>query len=487
MSSQWNMLLPMGLYLLCMLGMGIYAHRSSSGGKGSFLEHYFIGDRGMGGFVLAMTLIATYTSASSFIGGPGVASTKGLGWVFLAMIQVPTAFLTLGILGKKLALVSRKIQGVTVTDYLWARYRSKTLVLLASLTMLIFFLAIMVAQCIGGARLFQVMANIPYGAGLALFALVVVLYTTLGGFRAVVITDALQGVVMVFATIFLLAAVVRAGGGLEAAGETLRTLHPEMMDPSSGGTLGKPFLLSFWVLVGLGILGLPQTTVRGMGFRDSRSLHNAMLIGTLTVGFLMLGMHLVGFFGRVLLPPEGLSPDLVIPTLTVQVLPPFWAGIFIAGPLAAIMSTVDSLLLLAAAALVKDLYLRFVSPAAKEKTISRMSFCTTALLGAAAFLLALNPPDLIVWINLFAFGGLEAAFLWPTVLGLYWKRANASGALLGMLGGVGAYFWCSLTSFNPLGMHQIVPVLLFSLLGFLGGSWFGKKPDPEVLHIFFGE
>lgn len=487
MSSQMNMLLPMGLYLCCMLGIGIYVHRSSSQGQGSFLEHYFIGDRGMGGFVLAMTLIATYTSASSFIGGPGVASVKGLGWVFLAMIQVPTAFLTLGILGKKLALISRKIQGVTVMDYLWARYRSKTLVLLASLTMLIFFLAIMVAQCIGGARLFQVIAGIPYGAGLALFALVVVLYTTLGGFRAVVITDALQGAVMIFATLFLLAAVVRAGGGLETAGETLRTLHPEMMDPSSGGTLGKPFLLSFWVLVGLGILGLPQTTVRGMGFRDSRSLHNAMIIGTLVVGFLMLGMHLVGFFGRILLPSEGLSPDLVIPTLTVQVLPPFWAGIFIAGPLAAIMSTVDSLLLLAAAALVKDLYIRFLSPWAQEKTISRMSFGITALLGMAAFLLALNPPDLIVWINLFAFGGLEAAFLWPTVLGLYWKRANASGALLGMIGGVGAYFWCSLTSFNPLGMHQIVPVLLFSLLGFVTGSWFGKRPDPEVLELFFGK
>jgi sodium/pantothenate symporter len=212
-----------------------------------------------------------------------------------------------------------------------------------------------------------------------------------------------------------------------------------------------------------------------------------MIIGTLVVGFLMLGMHLVGFFGRILLPPEGLSPDLVIPTLTVQVLPPFWAGIFIAGPLAAIMSTVDSLLLLAAAALVKDLYIRFVSPSAQEKTISRMSFGITALLGVAAFLLALNPPDLIVWINLFAFGGLEAAFLWPTVLGLYWKRANASGALLGMIGGVGAYFWCSLTSFNPLGMHQIVPVLLFSLLGFVTGSWFGKKPDPEVLELFFGK
>ncbi len=487
MTSTLDMLLPLGLYLCCMLGIGIYANRSSFNGKGSFLEHYFIGDRRMGGFVLAMTLIATYTSASSFIGGPGVASAKGLSWVFLAMIQVPTAFLTLGILGKKLALISRKIQGVTVIDYLWARYRSKTLVLFSSLTLLVFFLAVMVAQCIGGARLFQVIAGIPYSAGLALFALVVVLYTTLGGFRAVVITDALQGIVMIFATLFLLGAVIQAGGGIETASQAIQNLHPEMMDPTSGGTLSKPFLLSFWVLVGLGILGLPQTTVRGMGFRDSRSLHHAMIIGTLVVGFLMLGMHLVGFFGRILLPPEGMSPDLVIPTLTVQVLPPFWAGIFIAGPLAAIMSTVDSLLIMASAAIIKDLYLRFLAPSAPEKTITRMSFIATALLGLGAFLLALNPPDLIVWINLFAFGGLEAAFLWPTVLGLYWKRANASGALLGMAAGVITYFWCSLAPFKPLGMHQIVPVTLFSLLGFLGGTWLGKKPDSETLEIFFGE
>lgn len=145
------------VYLIFNLVAGLWVSNrqaKADTGKG-FINNYFIGGRSMGGLVLAMTLVATFTSASSFIGGPGVAYEKGLVWVYLSMIQVPTAFIILGILGKKFALISRKTGAVTVTDYLRARYKSKAVVWISSICLMLFFVAQMMSQFIGGAVLFQ--------------------------------------------------------------------------------------------------------------------------------------------------------------------------------------------------------------------------------------------------------------------------------------------------------------------------------------------
>ena len=278
---------------------------------------------------------------------------------------------------------------------------------------------------------------------------------------------------------------------MENAMQSLRAIDPMLLSPSgAGGSIQAPYLLSFWVLVGFGILGLPQTTQRCFGYRDSKSMHDAMVMGTLIIGFLLLFMHLSGVLGRVLLP--GLeSGDLVIPSLILKILPPFWAGVFLAGPLAAIMSTVDTMLLLLSASIIKDLYVRYwlkndVSrmPA---KTIGRMSLWCTLAVGTLVFLAAFNPPDLLVWINLFAFGGLEAVFLWPVVLGMYWKGANAAGTVCSILAGTGMFIALTVGKLTPLGMHPIVPSLALSLLAFIIGARFGRPAPPEVAAVFWEE
>ena len=440
-------LIPLVLFLAVALGISFVARRRSAG-EGGFVKEYFIGNRTLGGFVLAMSIIASYTSASSFVGGPGVAYKLGLSWVLLAMIQVPTTFLTLGVLGKRFAIMARKTRSVTLTDFLRARYRSDAVVVLCSLALLVFFMAAMLAQFIGGARLFQAVTGYPYIVGLALFGLTVILYTAVGGFRAVVLTDAIQGMVMVFASVVVLVAVVNAGGGMERCVATLKAIDPGLITPTGpGDAVPQPMILSFWVLVGLGILGLPQTSQKCMGYKDSRSMHDAMIMGTLIIGFLLLCVHLAGTLGRAVIPdlPAG---DLAMPTLIMKLLSPFWAGVFIAGPLAAIMSTVDSMLLLASAAIIKDLYIHYgLKGDASRMTPARlqtMSLVCTAVIGLIVFAAAIEPPDLLVWINLFAFGGLEAVFLWPIILGLYWKEANASGAVASIVAGVACFFALSI-------------------------------------------
>ncbi len=479
--NKMKLIIPLVIYL----GVTLYiAYYNSPRRKKSenFTNEYFIGNRGMGGFVLAMTIIATYTGASSFLGGPGVAYKLGLGWVLLASIQIPTAFFTLGILGKKLAIVSRKIDGITINDYLRARYESKWVVMMSSTAILLFFMAYMVVQVIGGARLFEVLTGLDYNFGLVLFVVTIIFYTVFGGFKTVAITDAIQGVVMLISSIILFIVLKNAGGGMRNIMNTIYEIDPNLLTPTSGGAIAKPFIMSFWVLVGVGLLGLPQTTIRCMGFKDSKSLHSAMVIGTIIVGFLMIMMHLIGVMGIALIPGENLG-DRVIPTLAVRNLSPILLGVFIGGPLAAIMSSVDSLLIQTSSTIVKDLYMNYIKKEADQKTLSKVSLWTTLIMGIIVFILAFDPPEFIVWLNLFAIGGLEAVFMWPVLLGLYWKKANSSGAIASMGASLVTYIVMSRIDF--FGVHQIVPTLIIGGIIFVIGSYLGKSSSKASLEIFF--
>ncbi|MGI6443376.1 MAG: sodium/pantothenate symporter [Synergistaceae bacterium] len=263
MIDRIEIMIPLALYLALIMAIALFANKIAvrKTDTAGFMEEYFLGSRSMGGFVLAMAIITTYTSASSFIGGPGVAYKLGLGWILLSMIQVPTAFLTLGILGKRFAIIARRTNAVTVTDLLRARYNSDAVVILASVALLVFFMSSMLAQFIGGARLFESITGYSYQTGLLIFGLTVIIYTTVGGFRAVILTDTIQGVVMVVASIAILVAVIAAGGGVSNVISSLHSIDPGLITPNGAGeSIPKPFILSFWVLVGFGILGLPQTT-----------------------------------------------------------------------------------------------------------------------------------------------------------------------------------------------------------------------------------
>jgi sodium/pantothenate symporter len=471
---QTDVVLPLVGYLVMVFGLSIYAYTRQK--TGSFLNEYFIGNRSMGGFVLAMTLTATYISASSFIGGPGAAYKYGLGWVLLAMIQLPAVWLSLGVLGKKFAILARRYNAVTLNDMLYARYQSRLLVWLASISLLVAFVGAMTVQFIGGARLLETAAGIPYDTGLLIFGISIALYTSFGGFRASVLNDALQGLVMLIGTILLLVAVIHAAGGLHKAVDTLQHIDPALVSPQGGEKiLDLPFMASFWILVCFGVIGLPHTAVRCISYRDSKAVHRGIIIGTIVVAILMFGMHLAGALGRAILPDLKI-PDQVIPTLMITVLPPFAAGIFLAAPMAAIMSTINAQLLQSSATIVKDLYLNLWPEELKnERKLARISSLSTLILGLLLLLAAWRPPEMIIWLNLLAFGGLEAVFLWPLVLGLYWERANAHGALSSMI--VGAVCYTVLASFNIkiAGLHPIVPSLVLNLLAFYIGNQFGDR------------
>src|SRR5699024_4469853 len=165
-------------------------------------------------------------------------------------------------------------------------------------------------------------------------------------------------------------------------------INPNLVAPfGDDGSLSASYVSSYWILVGVGVIGLPQIAVRAMSYRDSKSMQRAILIGTVVVGVIMLGMHMIGAFGQPMLPGID-EPDKVIPELALEVLPPWLAGILLAAPLAAIMSTVDSLLLLVSSSVVKDVYINYIKPDAPESNVKKVSMGVTGVVGVVAFLLA---------------------------------------------------------------------------------------------------
>lgn len=263
------------------------------------------------------------------------------------------------------------MNSVTLIDFLKERYQSTTVVLLSAISVVVFLFSAMAAQWIGGAHLIESLTDLSYTGALFIFAVAVLIYVIIGGFRAVAVTDAMQGIIMFIGTLILLVAVVIAGGGVQNIFNDLVSENPNLVTPfGNDGSLSAAYVSSFWILVGVGVIGLPQVAVRAMSYSNSRSMHRALVIGTIVVGLIMLNMHLIGVFARPVLPGIEVA-DQVIPLIALETLPSWVAGIVLAAPMAAIMSTVDSLLLLVSSAVVKDIYINYVKPDATYKHVKK--------------------------------------------------------------------------------------------------------------------
>ena len=449
-------------------------------------KKFFIGGRNMNGLLLAMTTMATYTSASSFLSGPGAAGlTYGYAQAWIATVQVPVTFLVLGVLGNKLAMVSRRTGAVTVVGYLKARYKSDALVIITSLLMVAFFMAQMIGQFTGGATLISSITGLDHVASLLIFGAVVIIYTSFGGFTAVAITDTIQGIIMCVGTFLFIFFVLKAGGGLA---QNLPGVYDDLFSVYTPGTL-----LSFWILVGFGTLGLPQTAVRAMGFKNTKSLHSAMWIGAITCTFIIVGMHMAGTWAGALVDTKNLpTSDYFIPYIVQKIMPAGLAGTFLAAPMAAVMSTADSLLILASAAIVKDLWRNYVVKddpvkiASYNKNVGKLSSLVTFAFGVLVILLTINPPDIIFFLNLFAFGGLECSFFWPLIGGLFWKKGTKQAAVSSSIGAAATYVFCYY-NVHIAGINAVVWGLLAgAILYFAVGKATCKNGlDPDIIENCF--
>lgn len=481
---RWDVLVPLLAYLSVIAAIGVWANRRLRHSDHSSSE-YFLAGRTLGWTVLVFTLLTSIASAGTFVGGPGLGYELGFGWVLASLGQASAAFVVLGVLGKKVAILTRKLGSVTVTDLVRHRYDSPAVVIFISLATVGLLLAYMTAQFTGGARVLEATTGLDYNVVVIVFAVTVAMYTAFGGYRAVTLTDTVQGVVMLIGGVVLWIAVIAATGGAGAATATLVSDFPDLVTLPGAGEFTLPMLASFWVLLGVPVAVLPHVAVRGMSYRDSGAMHRAMMAGPAIMTVFTLGFIAMGPFARHFFPALEIG-DLAVPRTILEVLPGWAAGTLFAAPLAAIMSTVDSILLIVAATIVKDLYQNYVRPGVGDERATTLSSAVTLGAGLVVLGLSFNPPPFLEYLVLFAIGGLEAALLWPVLFGLNWKRGNTLGA--GLSGGVGlvAYLIASQVLDNPLGMDPIMTGLGAGLVGYLVGVAFGAPPTRAQLIKFWG-
>ena len=475
------------IFTLISLGLGVVANLVASRMAG-FLQKYFLGNRSLG--ALAVALTAAVMSGGTFMGFPSL--IYSFGWVVgLWIASYMVAPLTvLGVLGKRIGQLSRKTGAITLPDLLRERFGSPALGLLTSLLVVFFLTCNLVPQFKAGGVIMKIVlpssaytwassddlavtVDMGYVVGLAIFTATVVAYTAYGGFLAAVWTDVFQSLIMAVGVILLFPMAMAASGGLTAATYKGMELAGDGFAFGPGAGSGRSFhpltlALSFFVMWAITGMGQPSTMVRLMAFRDSRTLRWSILYLTLYNVLIYVPLVFIFIASRSILP--GLErPDEVMPRLVIHLANPYVAGLILAAPYGAVMSTVSGFLLIVASGLVRDVYQRFFRPRASEREIEWASYSATVGIGLLAAAIALNPPKYLQLIVVFASAGMASAFLMPALMGAFWRRATAAGALASMSVGAG------------------VTLTLYAYGSYLGSIGFDQKigPPPQRFGAYY--
>ena len=484
---NWYILAPFLIYLGVNLMIGVYGQRLLARTPiEDFVSEYYAGGRSLGAIVLAFTLTTSVVSAGTFIGTPALAYNVGLVWLVIACGQISGGFLVLGVLGKKFAIVARKVGAYTVPRVLAARFPHPLVGGGSAVIMVVFLTFYMSAQFIGGALIFEAVAGVRYEVGLMMMVVTTVIYTSIGGYRAVVLTDTLQGVVMLGGVTALIVAIVMHAGGVTELMEQIVATDPKLITPDAGGETSWATIITMgWVLIGVALIGMPHAAVRALSFRDSKSMHRAMVLVVLVMFFFTFTMMIAGVGANAVLETK-VTGDTVIPLTVLTLFPPAFAGIILAAPFAAIMSTVSSMLLVSAGGLIGDFWVDALGKKISWAVRARLDRLATLVLGLIVFAMALSPPIFLQGIVFYAIGGLASCFLVPLIFGLYWQRANTAGALASMVAGTGGYVIIATWLPRPLEMHDVTWSLALAVIAMVTVSLLTEKPPREVIETFWG-
>ncbi len=415
-------------YKLLLLAIGVWAQRRTHS-----TEDYFLGGQQLGPFVAAISYAASSSSAWTLLGVSGAAFTLGLGAVWLLPGIVTAHMVCWFWLAPRLQARTAGGAALTVTDVLLGESSGPwraALAISASLIVLFCFVFYVAAQFQGAGNTFTSNFDIDSGHALWLGAAIVLIYTLLGGFWAVSVTDALQGTLMCIAAVLLPIAALSAIGGPAA----LLAALPELSPGAGGGFVGisAAGFAAGMMLVGLGTFGQPQLLNRFMALRDEKSLAQARLMSVAWFVIVLTGMLVLGWCGRLLTPDAGNAETLFF-DLTNSLFPVVISGVITAAVLSAIMSTADSQLLVAAASVAHDMGLARRWPK-RSLLVSRL---VMAALCVASVWMASALPASIFSRVLFAWNGLGAAFGPMLIVMLCQRTISPPFALASMLAGFG--------------------------------------------------
>ncbi|MBE5894245.1 MAG: sodium/proline symporter PutP [Lachnospiraceae bacterium] len=434
------------IYLLMMIAIGaMYSKKNSS------TADYFLGGRKLGGFVAALSAQASDMSGWLLMGLPGAIMVTGLcgdGWVALGLL-IGTILNWLIVASRLRKYTIKANNSLTLPMFFENRFRDKKKILMgiSSIIIVIFFAVYCASALAAGGQLFESIFGIDYIWALTIGAFVILVYTFLGGFMAVCVTDFIQGSLMLIALLavpilavsFMNADGVSLMAGLEANGITQEST-PGFLNMLAGNNAVSIISGLAW---GLGYFGMPHILVRFMAVKDEKEMTKSKTVAITWVTLSLVFACVIGVVGRAFMNYDSMMEigkekvfiEMIKKVFIDEMNAPFVAGIFLCGVLAAIMSTADSQLLVSASSMSEDLYKGIFRKDADEKTVMAVSRVTIVVIAVIAYVIAWDPDSSIMDLVSNAWAGLGAAFGPLVLTSLFWKRTNLQGAIAGLVSG----------------------------------------------------
>jgi sodium/proline symporter len=443
-------------YLLILLAIGVWGSRDSADIKG-----YYLAGKKLPAWVIAFSSNATGESAWLLLGLTGMGYAIGVHAFWVIMGEVLGVAAAWVFVARPFKELTDRYDAITVPDYLTARFRDTRHVfrILSAVVILSMVMAYVAAQLTASGKAFDTFLGTGYTAGVWIGLAIVLFYTTVGGFKAVAYSDFLQGVLMLGCLVTLPLVAFPAAGGWSGVMAALAAADPNLLKPMGSFGLSAAGVASAFgfIAIGFAFLGSPQLLARFMAATGRREIEDGGLWAVLCVIGFDVGAVLAGMAGRVLVP--GLAdPETILPVLSHMLFPPFFTGVFLVVVLAAIMSTVDSLLILASAAVVRDVVQNVFTPDADQRRLSLLGKAVTVVIGLVGIWLALTEQRMIFWFVLFAWSGIASAFTPVVLCSLFWKRTTRAGAIAGMVGGfVTTVAWVLVFKERFYDLYEMIP------------------------------
>ena len=455
-SGNIILVVTIAVYLLSMVGIGVfYSRRNKS------TDDFYLGGRKLGPLVTAMSAEASDMSAYLLMGLPGVALLAGLPEATWTAIGLAIGtYLNWLIVAKRIRRYSQKIGAVTIPDFFSRRYHDDKHILsvIAALVIIVFFIPYTASGFNACGTLFSSLFGTNYFTAMIISAVVIVAYTTLGGFLAASTTDLIQSVIMTIALIVVVFFGIHAAGGWDAVVANAQSI-PGYLNLSQGfdaatGTAASygPITVISTMAWGLGYFGMPHILLRFMAIEDVKKLKTSRRVASIWVVISMGIAVLIGVVGNAMMHAGVIeelssanSQRIIIKIAellsTFGFLPAVIGGVILAGILAATMSTADSQLLAAASSVSQDIARDTLGIKLSDRTAMILARCTVIVIALIGVIWARNEGSVFTIVS-FAWAGFGAAFGPVMLLALFWKKSNKYGAICGMVtGGAMVFIW----------------------------------------------
>ncbi|MFT4817095.1 MAG: sodium/proline symporter [Pseudohongiellaceae bacterium] len=480
MSFDAPLLVTFVAYLILILFLGIKAYRRTHS-----LDDYILGGRKLGAVVTALSVGASDMSGWLLLGLPGAIYLSGLSEIWIGIGLVLGAYCNWLFVSKRLRIYSQHANNsLTLPDYFENRFNDTTRVLrlVSAFVILLFFTFYTASGLVGGAILFENSFGLQYSTALISGGLIIVGYTFIGGFLAVAWTDAVQAVLMFLALLVAPTVVIISSGGTDIVWQQMQAVNPQSTELFSNMTLIGFLSLIAW---GLGYVGQPHILARFMAVENPQKLVAARRIAMTWMVLVLFGSVATGLAGIAFFADNPLeNPETVFIALSQQLFNPWVAGIITAAILSAIMSTVDSQLLVSSSVISEDFYRVFVRPQASEKELLMVSRGAVVAIALLAMVIASDRESRVLDLVSYAWAGFGAAFGPVIVFSLFWRSMTATSAIAGMIvGAVTVVVWSNLSG-GIFDLYEIVPGFALASVVILIITLLKPATDAQALNTF---